>query len=134
MDIMAKKTTSTKSSAKTEKNESSKACCSKADKFSCCTMEAKKTESKSTNKKTVVKVSYDCGFPNTLFIRGEGISTLSWEKGVPLKNVSQNEWVWECNRPCSNVEFKILINDQLYESGNNHRISYGDEVAIRPQF
>lgn len=110
------------------------ACSKPSEKASCCTEGAKKTAPKPSVKKTIVKVKFDCGFPNTLFIRGEGISSLSWSKGTQMKNLSKNEWMWECCRPCSRVEFKVLINDQLYEAGDNHTVSYGDELTITPKF
>lgn len=99
-----------------------------------CTTTPKKSEPKSTSKKTVVRVMFDCGFPNTLFIRGEGCASLSWTKGLPMKNISNNEWLWECARPCSQISFKVLINDEVYEVGENHTISYGDELTIQPNF
>ncbi len=40
-------------------------------------------------KKTLTRVivQFDTGFPNSLFLRGEGIPGLNWEKGVELKNL-----------------------------------------------
>lgn len=98
-----------------------------------CSQEQKK-ETKTPMKKTVVRVKFDCGFPNSLFIRGEGISALSWSKGTQMTNLSKNEWIWECCRPCSRVECKVLINDQIYETGENHTLAYGDELTIVPKF
>ena len=51
-----------------------------------------------------------------------------------MNNVTPNEWVWECARPCSQVNFKVLINDEVYESGDNHTIAYGDTMTIYPNF
>ncbi len=83
---------------------------------------------------TKIIVKYDCGFSNNLFIRGEGISSLSWNKGAPLKNVHSDEWVWETNRPFVQGEFKILINDQKFEDGENHKINNGSIVLCKPIF
>lgn len=84
--------------------------------------------------KTRITAHFDCGFPNNLFIRGEGISLLSWEKGVVMNNISPNEWVWETDRPFSTAHFKILVNDAQFENGENHAIAFGEEVDFNPQF
>jgi hypothetical protein len=77
---------------------------------------------------------FDCGFPNTLSIRGEGCASLSWNKGVAMQNVSNSEWLWENTRPCSQINFKILINDEIYEMGENHTVTGGNELTIQPNF
>lgn len=85
-------------------------------------------------KKTKIIIKYDCGIPNSLFIRGEGISSLSWEKGEALHNKASDEWVWETERPFSEAAFKILVNDNQYEIGENHHIAYGETAIIAPCF
>lgn len=110
------------------------ACAKSPEKAPCCCKENKGTDPKPSMKKTVVKVQFDCGFPNTLFIRGEGVSALSWNQGVAMDNITSNEWEWECCRPSTRIEFKILINDQIYEAGENHTVSYGDTVTVYPKF
>src|SRR5947209_6647917 len=40
---------------------------------------------------TVITVHIDVGFGNTLFIRGDGPG-LSWEKGIELDCVADNQW------------------------------------------
>lgn len=91
----------------------------------------KKTAPKSSTK---IVVKYDCGFSNALFIRGEGIANLNWNKGLPLKNVKKDEWVWETDRPFVKAEYKILINDVKYEIGENHKINNGSTVLCTPNF
>lgn len=98
------------------------------------TSHATHTHTASKNGATKIVAHFDCGFPNTLFIRGEGISTLNWDKGSPMKNVGANEWVWESDRPFSTMQFKLLINDSWYEQGNNHSIAYGQTVDFSPKF
>lgn len=89
---------------------------------------------KESKTKTKIIARFDCGFPNSLFVRGEGISTLSWDKGTKMQNISPNEWLWESDRPCSTMQFKILINDNSFELGENHTIAYGQAVEITPKF
>lgn len=84
--------------------------------------------------KTRIVVQYDVGFPNTLCIRGEGIEGLNWEKGIPLDNTKPDEWVWETDAPFSSAEFKVLINDSLFEEGENHTIHPGSSICINPKF
>lgn len=89
--------------------------------------------SKQSGQGVRLTVKHDCGYSNTVFIRGKGAS-LSWEKGVPLKNVGPDEWVFEINEPFSLLEFKFLINDEIYESGENRRINQAGNFLYRPMF
>lgn len=82
---------------------------------------------------TRVTVKYDVGFSNGIFLRGKG-ANLSWEKGIPLKNVKNDEWVWETDAPFSTCEFKVLINDSCYELGDNHPLTCGATVQYTPKF
>ena len=102
----------------------------------CCSSvtEVMMSKAKETKTKTKIIARFDCGFPNSLFIRGEGISTLSWEKGLAMKNISPNEWMWESDRPCSTVQFKVLVNDAAYEQGENHTVAFGQALEFCPKF
>lgn len=82
---------------------------------------------------TRITVKYDVGFNNHLSLRGNG-ANLSWEKGILLKNTKRDEWVWETTTPFSMCEFKVLINDTHYESGDNHKIKCGGSVNYSPKF
>lgn len=83
--------------------------------------------------KTRVLVKYNVGFENNLYIRGNG-GGLSWERGVLLKNVSPDEWIWEPSAPVTDCEFKVLINDVKYETGENHHVGGGKIVQYTPKF
>lgn len=83
--------------------------------------------------KTKIVVHYDVGFQNLLTIRGKG-ANLTWERGIPLKNIKHDEWVWETDAPFSHGEFKILINDRHYEAGPNHLINCGTLMQYTPKF
>lgn len=82
---------------------------------------------------TRIIVKYDVGFNNSIYLRGDG-ADLSWEKGVMLKNVRFDEWVWETNTPFSKCEFKVLINDRQYELGENHPLHCGTSFEYTPSF
>ncbi len=98
-----------------------------------------KRSSKETNTDTrrsgtcKVTVRFDVGFPNTVTIRGKG-GGLSWDKGITLKNISRDTWVFEPKGDTSSIEFKVLINDQLYETGYNHSLKNGDSIEYTPTF
>lgn len=83
--------------------------------------------------KTRVTVKYDVGFGNTLTLRGQG-ANLSWDKGIPMKNIKADEWVWETDTPFATAEFKVLINDKTYETGRNHLLHSGTMVQYTPRF
>jgi hypothetical protein len=99
-----------------------------------CCAEVSSRQNPTKSNKTRVTAHIDCGFTNNLFIRGEGVSTLSWNKGTEMKNNGPNEWVWESDRPFSTMQFKVLVNDKWYEQGNNHSVAFGQQVDFSPQF
>lgn len=86
-----------------------------------------------SGKKTHITIKYDVGFPNQLTIRGKG-ANLNWDKGQPLKNVRNDEWIWETETPFSHCEFKVLINDRQFETGENHHLTQGASVIYTPHF
>lgn len=83
--------------------------------------------------KTRITVKYDTGFSNQLYIRGCG-GHLSWDKGELLQNVKADEWIWETDAQFTSCEFKILINDSVYEIGKNHHIKGGSVLLYTPHF
>ena len=89
--------------------------------------------SKKKGPRTQVIVKYDAGFPNNLYIRGQG-ANLNWERGILLKNLKQDEWVWETNELFSSCQFKVLLNDTEYEDGENHEVRCGSSIRYTPHF
>lgn len=89
---------------------------------------------KRRTKPTQIVVQYDAGFPNTLYVRGKGIPGLSWERGIAMKNTRRDEWVFEVDGSFNAAEFKIVLNDKVFEAGENHRIAEGAHVRIAPKF
>ena len=79
-------------------------------------------------------VHCDAGYGNTLYIRGDKLP-LDWSSGRKLQNVDANTWVFEMERPVSgSVEFKSLLNDEAWESGNNHIVQVGNTIEVTPDF
>jgi hypothetical protein len=69
---------------------------------------------------TKIIAEVDVGFGNTLYIRGAGCG-LSWDKGVAMHNKDAKFWTFECNKcKCKgNFEYKFLINDEIWCTGDN---------------
>lgn len=88
---------------------------------------------KKSSSKTRLTIKYDAGYPNQLYIRGKG-ANLSWDKGIPLKNIKADEWTWETDIHFTNCEFKVLINDHVYENGDNHHLNAGSTLFYTPRF
>lgn len=84
--------------------------------------------------KTHLIVKCNCGFPNNLYIRGEGVPGLSWTKGVLMKNIKADEWHFEIDLPFTSGFIKVLVNDKWYEKGDNHKIECGKTVTFTPSF
>lgn len=83
--------------------------------------------------KTRILVKYDVGFNNSITIRGKGAG-LNWDRGLSLKNIKADEWVWETDTPFTTGEFKVLINDTKYELGENHTLRCGASIQYTPKF
>lgn len=90
--------------------------------------------SKPTKTLTRIIVRCNCGFGNQLYIRGHGVGLLTWDKGIQLRNIDADRWVWETASRFDKAEFKLLINDRQYEIGENHSLTYGAEIDFSPQF
>lgn len=102
----------------------------------------KKTATKKTVKKAPVKkllsittiaARVDVGFGNNLYIRGEGAG-LSWDVGILMKNLSPYEWAWETKNTSKPIEYKLLINDELWANGENQFAIAGDTAITAPTF
>lgn len=96
-------------------------------------MAHQKLTSSLPKKPTRVTIRYDVGFNNHIFIRGKGAG-LSWDRGVLLKNTGPDEWIWETTHSFETCEFKVLINDQHYEAGDNRTLQEGTWVQYTPTF
>jgi hypothetical protein len=82
---------------------------------------------------TKIVAKIDVGFGNTLYIRGEGPG-LSWEKGIPLDCVADDQWsltLAETSRP---VVFKFLVNDLTWCVGDDFVVQPGATAEILPVF
>lgn len=82
---------------------------------------------------TMITALIDIGFGNTLHIRGEGAG-LSWDRGLPMECVADNQWrvaLGESGRP---LAFKFLVNDLSWSTGTDYVVEAGTSVTLEPTF
>jgi len=84
---------------------------------------------------TTIRVHYDVGYGNTMYLRGNSYP-LWWNEGRSMLNVGPDLWVYEIERiPEGEIfEFKPLINDSIWSSGNNFVGVGGQTIDIYPNF
>lgn len=97
---------------------------------------AKKATKKAAAKKlplTRIIARVDVGFGNQLYIRGEH-GGLDWESGILMENISPYEWQFTTHYPAKHLEFKFLINDELWSEGGNLITEAGKQSISSPTF
>lgn len=112
-----------------------------ADDSCACDVEASAMQSRAHRKSqpdqensTKIVVKCNCGFPNKLYLRGEGIQGLSWDKGTLMKCTKADEWIWETDKPFNHAQIKVVLNDKQYEVGENHALDCGKSITFSPRF
>lgn len=83
--------------------------------------------------RTVINARTDVGFGNTLFIRGDGPG-LNWEKGAPLDCIASDHWKIELEAGSRPVVFKLLINDEQWNSGPDYTAEVSSTATVHPEF
>ena len=89
--------------------------------------------SRPSEMRCILTIKYDCGFGHSLYIRGSG-ANLTWEKGIQLRNIGPDAWVYETDKDFDALEFKVLVDDSRWEGGDNHRIPRSQTLEYRPSF
>lgn len=82
---------------------------------------------------TTVIAKVDAGFGNAIYLRGN-TSGLSWEQGTLMDCQKSDEWVWQSNAVTGPLEFKVLLNDQVWSSGPNGVVLPGATFIFEPSF
>jgi hypothetical protein len=82
---------------------------------------------------TIITARIDIGFGNTLHLRGEGPG-LSWDKGVPLRCVADDEWTLTLPESARPVVFKFLVNDLTWSAGPDYVAAPGRALVLAPVF
>lgn len=82
-------------------------------------------------RRPLVEVKFNCGYGNSLYIRGE-LPLLTWSQGIEMTNLDEDSWIWIAPTTFKG-DFKILINDKFYEEGPNHTLD-GLYISVCPLF
>jgi hypothetical protein len=85
------------------------------------------------NTATTITAQIDVGFGNLLHIRGEGPG-LSWDRGVPMECVADNQWQIVLAESVRPVVFKFLVNDLNWSTGEDYTVAPGNSVTLTPTF
>lgn len=85
------------------------------------------------NTLTKIIISSDVGWGNALYIRGDHAG-LTWEKGILMDNITPDRWEWKTVTAHPGLNFKILINDQIWQKGENLHIHLGETMMLAPEF
>ena len=56
-----------------------------------------------------IRVTFDCGFGNALYITGQDPSLGNWNFGYKLTSIKSNEWLYQSGSLKDGMEYKIVI-------------------------
>jgi hypothetical protein len=82
---------------------------------------------------TTITAEIDIGFGNSLYLRGEGAG-LSWDKGLLMTCVSDNQWQLSLGESARPIIFKFLVNDLSWSVGEDYTVAAGGSVTFVPTF
>ena len=83
--------------------------------------------------RTTINAQIDVGFGNALYIRGEGPG-LSWDKGLVMDCVADDQWIITISDATVPVVFKFLLNDITWCVGNDYVVEAGGSGSLVPVF
>jgi len=83
--------------------------------------------------KITISAKVDIGFGNTLFLRGEG-KDLSWDQGVIMTCVADDEWSLSVAKSAQPRVFKFLINDETWCTGEDYSLRSSQSGTFTPSF
>jgi hypothetical protein len=78
-----------------------------------------------------IVANVDIGAENKLYIRGSGAG-LSWEKGSAMRR-GKAGWTWQ-GKSGESFEYKFLINDKIWNVGENYSADIAQENTVTPTF
>lgn len=93
----------------------------------------KPTPSTAKPTKITISTKVDIGFGNTLFLRGEG-KGLSWDQGVSMTCVANDEWNLTVAKSEQPRVFKFLINDEVWCTGEDYSLRSSRSGTYTPSF
>ena len=83
--------------------------------------------------RVTITAKVDVGFGNAVFIRGDGAG-LSWSKGTLLDCASNDTWSVALQGVEKPVAFKLVLNDEVWSTGDDYHAAPGDTVTVTPVF
>jgi hypothetical protein len=96
--------------------------------------DSKADKKKSTAPKTItISAKVDVGFGNTLYLRGEG-KDLSWDQGLPMVCVADDEWSLTISKSSKPRIFKFLVNDEQWNLGEDYSLRANQAGSFKPSF
>lgn len=90
---------------------------------------------KATSALTPIRVHYDVGVGNRITARGD-TEPFRWDGGLEAQNAAADIWEFQLERvPAGQTfQFKPLINDTTYSTGDNYVGTGGQTLDIYPAF
>ncbi|HEX2100204.1 MAG TPA: hypothetical protein VHF69_06060 [Candidatus Synoicihabitans sp.] len=82
---------------------------------------------------TSIVAKVDVGFGNQLHIRGDAPG-LSWDEGVLMSCVADDQWTYTIAGATKPVLFKLLLNDVTWSVGEDYAVAAGGSVVVTPTF
>jgi len=82
---------------------------------------------------TTIIAQIDVGFGNQLYLRGDGAG-LSWDHGVEMSCVRDDQWSYRLEGATRPVSFKFLINDVTWSTGPDYTVAPEATVVLTPSF
>ena len=84
---------------------------------------------------TPIRVHYNVGLGNRITVRGD-IDPFGWGRGVDARNTSADVWELHLEHVSAGqtFQFKPLINDSTYSTGDNYVGTGGQALDIYPAF
>ena len=83
--------------------------------------------------KTSISVKADVGFGNQVFLRGEG-ADLNWDKGILAACSASDLWTVTLPGLSGSARFKVLVNDSVWNVGEDYAVNPGQCITIEPRF
>lgn len=82
---------------------------------------------------TIIEVTRDVGFGNTIFIRGAG-DGLSWDQGFPMECIGSSSWIWAAHKSAGEIVFRLMLNDDTAFSTTVLSAPAGERTRVVPHF
>jgi len=80
-----------------------------------------------------ITAKVDVGFGNALYIRGDGAG-LTWNQGTLLSCAANDTWRIVLPSVDKPLAFKLVLNDEVWSTGDDYNAAPGDTVTVTPAF